>query len=176
MQQLQCFTSPPHLLFPLLYLATRHSHLSPCCPASNPVDPLHPSRPPSHSHLPLLPPSPPSLSSLQDSSFSRAYAAYGGIFILLALMWGWAIDRTPPDKWDLIGSAIAVAGACIIMFVPRAAAAAQAHLPAGSPSSSQLSLVALQPFDVGPSDVGVGALPAGIAASLMAGAGATRPP
>ena len=117
----------------------------------------------------LFPHSPP-CHNPQDSSFSRAYAAYGGIFILLALMWGWAVDRSPPDKWDLVGAAVAVAGACIIMFVPRAAAAA--HLPAGSPSSSQLSLVALQHP---PSDAGA-VLSASSAAGLMAGAVNTRPP
>ncbi|CAI7786898.1 unnamed protein product [Closterium sp. NIES-53] len=62
------------------------------------------------------------VATFQDASFARTYAAYGGIFILLALLWGWAVDRTAPDVWDLVGAAVAVGGACIIMFVPRPAA------------------------------------------------------
>ncbi|GJP49141.1 hypothetical protein CLOM_g8392 [Closterium sp. NIES-68] len=61
------------------------------------------------------------VATFQDASFARTYAAYGGIFILLALLWGWAVDRTAPDVWDLVGAAVAVGGACIIMFVPRPA-------------------------------------------------------
>ncbi|KAH7286342.1 hypothetical protein KP509_32G002200 [Ceratopteris richardii] len=57
--------------------------------------------------------------TFQKQDFGRTYAAYGGFFILLSLFWGWAVDRRKPDMWDFVGGAIGVAGACIIMFVPR---------------------------------------------------------
>lgn len=58
--------------------------------------------------------------TLKPAHFGRVYAAYGGIFIVMALMWGWQIDRIPPDKFDIIGSLIALIGVCIIMYWPRA--------------------------------------------------------
>jgi small multidrug resistance family-3 protein len=57
--------------------------------------------------------------TLQPSNFGRVYAAYSGIFILLSLLWGWQVDRTVPDKFDLLGAAIAIAGILIIMYFPR---------------------------------------------------------
>eukprot|EP00271_Cylindrocystis_brebissonii_P004409 TRINITY_DN16061_c0_g1_i1.p1 TRINITY_DN16061_c0_g1~~TRINITY_DN16061_c0_g1_i1.p1 ORF type:complete len:135 (+),score=22.70 TRINITY_DN16061_c0_g1_i1:157-561(+) len=59
--------------------------------------------------------------TLQEQPFGRTYAAYGGFFVLLSFLWGWSFDGQQPDKWDWIGSAIAVAGVCVIMFVPRSA-------------------------------------------------------
>ncbi len=55
----------------------------------------------------------------QTASFGRVYAAYGGIFIVLALLWAWKVDGFKPDKYDLIGAAVALAGACIIVYMPR---------------------------------------------------------
>jgi small multidrug resistance family-3 protein len=55
----------------------------------------------------------------QVANFGRVYAAYGGIFIILALMFAWKIDGFHPDKWDIIGAIIAVTGACIIIYMPR---------------------------------------------------------
>lgn len=55
----------------------------------------------------------------QSAGFGRVYAAYGGIFILMALIWAWRVDGFKPDKYDIIGAAIAVMGACIIIFMPR---------------------------------------------------------
>ncbi|MGA9994606.1 MAG: YnfA family protein [Pyrinomonadaceae bacterium] len=57
--------------------------------------------------------------TVQPENFSRVYAAYGGIFIFLSLLWGYLIERKTPDKFDLIGGIIAIAGACIIKFWPR---------------------------------------------------------
>ena len=57
--------------------------------------------------------------TLQPASFLRVYAAYGGIFIFLSLLWGWQVARTVPDKFDLIGAAIAIFGVFIIMYAPR---------------------------------------------------------
>ncbi len=55
----------------------------------------------------------------QPANFGRVYAAYGGIFILLAIGWGWQVDRITPDRFDLLGGFIALVGACVIMFSPR---------------------------------------------------------
>src|SRR5690554_4223589 len=55
----------------------------------------------------------------QVTSFGRAYATYGGIFIVLALLWAWKVDGFRPDKYDIIGATIALIGACIIIYMPR---------------------------------------------------------
>ncbi|MVX64485.1 YnfA family protein [Clostridium chromiireducens] len=59
--------------------------------------------------------------TLQPSSanFGKVYAAYGGIFIVLSILWGWKIDNITPDKFDLIGGFIALIGVLIIMYAPR---------------------------------------------------------
>ena len=59
------------------------------------------------------------VATLQSANFGRVYAAYGGIFILLAILWGWRIDGIAPDKYDIVGGFIALAGMGIIMFAPR---------------------------------------------------------
>ena len=55
----------------------------------------------------------------QTASFGRVYAAYGGIFIAMALIWAWKVDGFKPDKYDIIGALVAVAGALIIVYAPR---------------------------------------------------------
>ncbi len=55
----------------------------------------------------------------QTADFGRVYAAYGGIFIIMALIWAWKADNFQPDKWDVIGALVAVLGACIIIYMPR---------------------------------------------------------
>jgi len=55
----------------------------------------------------------------QNANFGRVYATYGGIFIVLSILWGWKIDNIIPDKFDLIGGCIALVGAIIIMYAPR---------------------------------------------------------
>lgn len=55
----------------------------------------------------------------QPANFGRVYAAYGGIFIIMAIIWGWKVDGVIPDKFDLIGGAIALLGMLIIMYAPR---------------------------------------------------------
>jgi small multidrug resistance family-3 protein len=57
----------------------------------------------------------------QTASFGRVYAAYGGIFIVMALLWAWKVDGFRPDKYDIIGAAIALLGAGIIIYMPRQA-------------------------------------------------------
>lgn len=55
----------------------------------------------------------------QSANFGRVYATYGGIFIVLSIIWGWKIDNIIPDKFDLIGGLIALVGVMVIMYAPR---------------------------------------------------------
>lgn len=55
----------------------------------------------------------------QTANFGRVYAAYGGIFIVMALLWAWKVDGFKPDRYDIIGALIALVGACIIVYAPR---------------------------------------------------------
>ncbi len=57
--------------------------------------------------------------TFQLANFGRAYAAYGGVFIVLSILWGWQVDKIAPDKFDLIGGLIALIGVIIIMYWPR---------------------------------------------------------
>ena len=57
--------------------------------------------------------------TLQPASYGRVQAAYSGFFIAMALLWGWQIEGIRPDRFDLIGGAVALAGVGIIMYWPR---------------------------------------------------------
>lgn len=57
--------------------------------------------------------------TLQPANFGRVYAAYGGVFIALSILWGWGVDGIKPDRFDVIGGGIALAGVTIIMYWPR---------------------------------------------------------
>jgi small multidrug resistance family-3 protein len=59
--------------------------------------------------------------TFQQAPFGRVYAAYGGVFIALSIAWGWRVDGVVPDKYDLIGGAVALGGVAIIMYAPRGA-------------------------------------------------------
>src|SRR5690606_27123740 len=50
----------------------------------------------------------------------RAYAAYGGVYIMSSLLWLWLAEGHPPDRWDLIGAGLALLAAAIILIAPRA--------------------------------------------------------
>ena len=55
-----------------------------------------------------------------DAAFAgRAYAAYGGVYIAASLVWLRAVEGFAPDRWDLIGAGVSLAGAAIIIFGPR---------------------------------------------------------
>lgn len=54
-----------------------------------------------------------------DANFGRVLAAYGGVFIVGSLVWGIVLDGFRPDRWDLIGAAVSLAGVALIMFAPR---------------------------------------------------------
>ncbi|HEY0579655.1 MAG TPA: YnfA family protein, partial [Candidatus Nitrosocosmicus sp.] len=57
--------------------------------------------------------------TFQPSNFGRVYAAYGGIFIVMALLWGFVFEGVIPDKYDIIGTIIASVGVIIIFYYPR---------------------------------------------------------
>ena len=57
--------------------------------------------------------------TFQPANFGRVYAAYGGIFVVLSIFWGWKIDKINPDRYDVIGSIICLVGVCVIMYWPR---------------------------------------------------------
>ncbi len=57
--------------------------------------------------------------TFQPANFGRVYAAYGGIFIVLSILWGWQIDKITPDRFDVIGGFIALIGVVVIMYWPR---------------------------------------------------------
>ena len=56
----------------------------------------------------------------RDASFGRIYAAYGGMFVMASLLWGWWVDGHRPDRFDWIGGAIVPVGVAVIYFAPRA--------------------------------------------------------
>ena len=55
-----------------------------------------------------------------DPHFGRILAAYGGVFVAGSLGWGMLVDGFRPDRWDLIGAALCLAGVSVIMYAPRA--------------------------------------------------------
>lgn len=60
------------------------------------------------------------LTRVDSDHAGRAYAAYGGIYILSSLIWLWAVEKVRPDRWDALGAAICVLGSLIILFGSRA--------------------------------------------------------
>lgn len=61
------------------------------------------------------------LLSLHPTAAGRVYAAYGGVYIFVAILWLWAVDGIKPSLWDLVGASVALIGMAIIMFAPRQA-------------------------------------------------------
>lgn len=61
------------------------------------------------------------LTRIDTPAAGRAYAAYGGIYIVSALGWLWAVEKVRPDRWDGIGAVVCLGGAGIILLGPRAA-------------------------------------------------------
>jgi small multidrug resistance family-3 protein len=57
--------------------------------------------------------------TLQTAGFGRVYAAYGGVFIVLSLLWGWGFDGMRPDRFDIIGALICAIGVGVIYYAPR---------------------------------------------------------
>jgi len=59
------------------------------------------------------------LLSLHPTAAGRIYAAYGGVYIFVAIVWLWLVDGIKPSVWDIVGSSVALVGMSIIMFAPR---------------------------------------------------------
>ncbi len=61
------------------------------------------------------------LLTLAPADFAgRAFAAYGGIYIVASLGWMWVVEGFRPDRWDMAGAAVCLLGAAIILSAPRA--------------------------------------------------------
>ncbi|NTS77148.1 YnfA family protein [Catenovulum sp. SM1970] len=60
------------------------------------------------------------LLTLHPTASGRVYAAYGGVYVFVAIFWLWTVDGIKPTQWDLIGALVALIGMAIIMFAPRA--------------------------------------------------------
>ena len=56
---------------------------------------------------------------MHPTAAGRVYAAYGGVYVLVAIFWLWAVDGIKPTQWDVAGALVAVSGMAIIMFSPR---------------------------------------------------------
>lgn len=54
-----------------------------------------------------------------DAHFGRILAAYGGVFVAGSLLWGMALDGFRPDRWDVVGALVCLAGVGVIMYMPR---------------------------------------------------------
>ncbi len=59
------------------------------------------------------------LSLGETDTAGRAYAAYGGVYIAAAMLWGWLVEGMPPDRIDLTGVALCLCGCAVILFGPR---------------------------------------------------------
>lgn len=61
------------------------------------------------------------LTQIDTSHAGRAYAAYGGVYILASVLWLWAVEGARPDRFDLAGTGLCLLGAAVILWAPRAA-------------------------------------------------------
>ena len=59
------------------------------------------------------------LTLVESPAAGRAYAAYGGVYIVSSLIWLWSVEGILPDRWDLVGATICLVGAAIIIAAPR---------------------------------------------------------
>ena len=60
------------------------------------------------------------LLTLHPTASGRTYAAYGGVYVAAALLWLATVDGQPPDRWDLLGVSLTLAGTAVITFAPHA--------------------------------------------------------
>lgn len=59
------------------------------------------------------------LLTLHPAAAGRVYAAYGGVYVAVAIVWLWVVDAVRPTPWDWLGVAVTLVGMAIIMFAPR---------------------------------------------------------
>jgi small multidrug resistance family-3 protein len=60
------------------------------------------------------------LTRSEAAAAGRAFAAYGGVYIVASLGWLWVVEGVRPDRWDVAGAALSLAGAAVILLGPRA--------------------------------------------------------
>jgi small multidrug resistance family-3 protein len=61
------------------------------------------------------------LTLVETGHAGRAYAAYGGVYIVASILWLWLVEGARPDRWDIVGASICLGGTAIILFGPRPA-------------------------------------------------------
>jgi len=61
------------------------------------------------------------LLTLHPTASGRVYAAYGGVYVTVAIGWLWLVDQVKPTRWDVAGTLLCLAGMAVIMFSPRPA-------------------------------------------------------
>lgn len=59
------------------------------------------------------------LTLVESEAAGRAYAAYGGIYVVAAILWLWGFEGHRPDRWDVIGGLVCLLGSGLIIFAPR---------------------------------------------------------
>ncbi len=59
------------------------------------------------------------VATFQPAGFGRTYAAYGGVFVMMSLLWAWVAEKTKPDLYDVIGATVIFIGTIIIFYAPR---------------------------------------------------------
>ncbi len=59
------------------------------------------------------------LLSMHPTAAGRVYAAYGGVYISVAILWLWLVESIRPSAWDMVGVAVCLLGMSIIMFAPH---------------------------------------------------------
>ena len=57
--------------------------------------------------------------TFQPANFGRVYAAYGGIFIVSSILWGYWVDKKKPDKFEILGSMVVLVGVAVMFYFPR---------------------------------------------------------
>ena len=57
--------------------------------------------------------------TLQPENFGKVYATYGGIFVVVSIIWGYWIDKKKPDRFEIIGSVVVLIGVAIMFYLPR---------------------------------------------------------
>ena len=57
--------------------------------------------------------------TLQPENFGKVYAAYGGIFVISSLLWGYWVDKKKPDRFEIFGSIVVLIGVSIMFYFPR---------------------------------------------------------
>jgi small multidrug resistance family-3 protein len=57
--------------------------------------------------------------TLQPANFGKVYATYGGIFVVMSIIWGYWIDKKKPDLFEIIGSMVVLIGVAVMFYFPR---------------------------------------------------------